>query len=109
MRQELENIEEDLNYVQLSFSRGELRFKDYHASLNALRAREEAAQKALTTLLVPKGQPSDFNALEAWMEGSIELEVTVDHITLLPIGRVGPAKAKAMISMTTEVHWRTSR
>lgn len=110
LQQHLKEVEEDLTEIRATFEAGGIRFKDYNEALSTLRAQQEGAQRALTKLLAPVPTPDDLDVVAAWEGGVLEdqrevLRILIDHIKLLPMGRVGPAKARQMMPVTTEVVW----
>jgi site-specific DNA recombinase len=51
------------------------------------------------------------DALATWQTGTLAerreiLAALVEHVTLHPIGKVGPVRARAMVPATTEIAWR---
>lgn len=104
----LREIEEDLNDLRETFNSGGIRFKDYNASLGALRNLYEVTEKALADMELDAKIDPDLDLLATWEDGSVEerrqvLEWAVDHIKIHPIGRVGPFKAKEMVPAATEI------
>ena len=107
---ELGTVLEDLADLKAAFEAGTMRFRDYNASLSALRTREEALQGALNARLVQRHTPEDLSALEAWHSDDLGLRrgalaQVVDHIKLLPVGRVGPKRMREAMDETTRVKW----
>lgn len=112
LQRELVELAEDVADLEAAFKAGSIRFKDYNAALSALRTRQEGAQAALNRLRAPEPVLLDLDPLEAWASGSLDqrravLATLVDHITLLPMGKVGPAKARELLPERTPVAWRT--
>lgn len=96
-------IEEDLAQLQASFHAGDIRFADYNTALSALRTQQEATSRALSDLQVSVVVPDDLDVLAVWEEGEVEerrevLATLVDHIKLLPVGKVGPIRMREMTS-----------
>ena len=108
----LREVEEDLAELQATFDAGDMRFGDYQHALSALRTREKGARSALTQELAPRSTLDGLDPVWAWTHGSVErrryaLAVLVDHIKLLPVGRIGPVRVREMMPDMTEIHWRT--
>lgn len=112
LRGRLRELEEDIAELQQAFEAGGMRFRDYNAALNALRAQQEASERALSALLAPTYTPDDLDASATWIDGSLAerrevLGILIDHIRLLPMGGgIGPQKVRERIPETTEVIWR---
>lgn len=54
--------------------------------------------------------PEDLDVLAGWEEGEVEekrevLATLVDHIKVLPVGKVGPIRMRETTPLTTEVVW----
>ena len=110
LERELGEVEDDLGDLQRAFEAGQMRFKDYNAALSALRTRQEALQAALEQRLARGKAPTIEDRLVGWKAGDVNerrtiLASLVDHITLLPIGRVGPVKAREMLPAATQISW----
>jgi DNA invertase Pin-like site-specific DNA recombinase len=87
--------------------------EDYVLMVNLLRQRARELDAALDAL----GEPARLaeladDPLETWRSGSFDdrrelLAAVVESVVLEPIGKVGPARARAMVPDTTKVLWRT--
>lgn len=111
LQRRLMEVEEDIAELQASFNSGGIRFGDYNTALSALRTQQEATHRALETFQVGAVVPEDLDLLAAWEEGEVEerrevLGILIDHIKLLPVGKVGPIRMREMTPLTTEVVWR---
>jgi DNA invertase Pin-like site-specific DNA recombinase len=83
--------------------------RDYVASLRGLRDRIAEIDAAMREFEQPATM-SDIGpeAIEAWRTGTLEerreiLEALVTQIIAGPIGKVGPARARALVPATTEI------
>ena len=112
LKARLGELEDDIVELQHAFETGDMRLKDYNATLSALRTQQEGSERALGALLAPTYTPDDLDAPAAWIEGSLAerrevLSILIDHIRLLPMGSgLGAGRVRERIPETTEVIWR---
>lgn len=111
LQSKLSEIEEDITALQTTFKAGEIRFKDYNIALAALRDLQETTELALSDVSNDRALDTDIDLLATWEDGSVEekrtvMEWAIDHIVLQPIGRVGPFKAKELVSVATQIEPR---
>lgn len=83
--------------------------RDYIASLRALRNKVNEISAQLSEFEgVESSRNLEADAMEMWLHGTFEqrrevIEAVVETVTLHPIGKVGPVRAKTMIPETTDV------
>lgn len=111
LQRRLMEIEEDIANLQATFNAGGIRFGDYNTALSALRTQQEVTEQSLADFHVATTLPLDLDVLAVWEEGEVEekrevLAALIDHIKLLPVGKVGPIRMREMTPLTTEVAWR---
>lgn len=107
----LVEIEEDIADLQESFRGGGIRFKDYNTSLAALRNLQEITEEALSDLKAERTIDPSIDLMATWVNGTVEekrevMEWAIDHIRLMPIGKVGPTRSKEMVPDTTRIEPR---
>lgn len=103
----LAEVEQDIEDLKAMFRANEIRLRDYNEALSTLRDRQEVCEKALDDLQVDRALPVDIDLMEVWDDVDVEPKRVImgrvfDHIKLHPIGRVGPIRAKEMVSTATE-------
>lgn len=96
-------------YARISDDRdSDLDPRDYVASLRGLRDRLAELDAAMREFEQPTVSDLGPDALAVWRDGTFEerreiLEAVVGQVVLRLIGKVGPARARAMVPETTEI------
>ena len=108
----LREVEEDIADLKAAFNAREIRFRDYNSDLATLRTQQELLEKAIGEAATRATVDPEVDLLATWEDGSVEekravLEWCIDHITLHPIGRVGPFKALELVPTATEITFRS--
>jgi site-specific DNA recombinase len=105
---EREAVEARIGVLRDQYANGDIESVDFVPLLRSMRSKIATLEAQLRDFEVTGSELSSDDVQEAWRSGSFEdrreiLELVIAQITLHPIGKVGPVRAKLMVPETTEI------
>jgi site-specific DNA recombinase len=105
---EREAVEARIGVLREQYANGDIESVDFVPLLRSMRSKIATLEAQLRDFEVVGSPLSADDVLEAWRHGSFEdrreiMELVIAQITLHPVGKVGPVRAKLMVPETTEI------
>lgn len=108
LAEEREAVEARIVTLREQYASGDIDSVDFVPLLRSMRNKIAALDAQLRDFEVTGSPLTAGDVLSAWLGGSFEdrreiLELVIAQVTLHPIGKVGPVRAKRMVPETTEI------
>lgn len=112
LQAEREAIEARIAALREQYTGDDVEIEDYLFVVQGLRKKQRELTTALRDLDQAPVRDLGDDQLAVWKNGTLEgrrtiLQAAVDRIVVKPIGKVGPARSRAVVPSTTKILWRT--